>query len=259
MKNETNLPAHTPGTSRDAFLGGRISVLQPVKGFRSGLDAVFLAAACPANPDERVLEAGCSTGVAALCLCACVPGLQITGIETDSGLAELAVANAIANGFGEAIDIVTADVMSPWTELEQLGLAQNSFDRVMANPPFYAEGEVRAAPEARRSGALAMGKGSLDRWLRFLAAACKPGGSCTIIHRTAALPELLDAFAGRFGELRVLPLYPKKSADALRVIVTGHKGSRGPLSFAPGIVLHEEDGRQTEIANAVLRQGLRLA
>ena len=36
-------------TTCDAFLDGRIHVRQPAKGFRSGLDAVFLAAACPAE------------------------------------------------------------------------------------------------------------------------------------------------------------------------------------------------------------------
>ncbi|MEH0069487.1 hypothetical protein V6L77_02685 [Pannonibacter sp. Pt2-lr] len=35
-------------TTRDAFLGGLVTVEQPAKGFhRAGLDAVYLAAACP--------------------------------------------------------------------------------------------------------------------------------------------------------------------------------------------------------------------
>ena len=32
-------------TSEDVFLGGRLTIRQPAKGFRAGLDAVLLAAA----------------------------------------------------------------------------------------------------------------------------------------------------------------------------------------------------------------------
>ena len=40
-------------TTCDAFLDGRVSVKQPEKGFRSGLDAVFMAAACSAKGRAR--------------------------------------------------------------------------------------------------------------------------------------------------------------------------------------------------------------
>jgi tRNA1(Val) A37 N6-methylase TrmN6 len=42
------------------------------------------------------------------------------------------------------------------------------------------------------------------------------------------------------------------------LILQGVKGSRAPFSIAPGIVLHEEDGTPTPIANAILRDGARL-
>ncbi len=38
-----------PGTTLDDFLGGRITVLQPKIGHRSGSDAVWLQAAVPAS------------------------------------------------------------------------------------------------------------------------------------------------------------------------------------------------------------------
>ena len=42
----------------NGFLGGRLRLWQPARGYRSGADAVMLAAACPARPGERVLELG---------------------------------------------------------------------------------------------------------------------------------------------------------------------------------------------------------
>ena len=65
----------------DTFLGGQVRVDQPVAGFRSGLDAVMLAAAVPAMPGQSALELGSGAGTATLCLAARVSGLALTGVE----------------------------------------------------------------------------------------------------------------------------------------------------------------------------------
>ena len=85
-------------TRDDAFLGGRLVLRQPARGYRAGADAVMLAAACPARAGERVLELGCGAGVALFCLGARVPGLDLTGLERQPGMAELARHNAEATG-----------------------------------------------------------------------------------------------------------------------------------------------------------------
>ena len=54
----------------DAFLDGKLQILQPEKGYRAGIDAVFLAASIPAVDGETVFEAGIGAGVAAMCLLA---------------------------------------------------------------------------------------------------------------------------------------------------------------------------------------------
>ena len=89
---------------RDDFLGGRITVLQPQEGHRSGSDAVWLQAAVPAKTGEHVLDAGAGVGVAGLCLLARVPG-KVTAVEIDSGLCALAEANAARNGFAARFSV----------------------------------------------------------------------------------------------------------------------------------------------------------
>ncbi|MGO9545659.1 MAG: tRNA1(Val) (adenine(37)-N6)-methyltransferase [Rhodomicrobium sp.] len=244
-------------TTRDAFLNGRIHVRQPAAGFRSGLDAVFLAAACPARGGDAVLEAGCGAGAASLCLLARVENIAVTGIEADPALAVLARQNALENGFGESFEAVVGDVMAPWSTLDGR-LRREAYDRVIANPPFYAHGRARLSKEGRNARSRAMPEGGLDLWLRFLASAAKPGGTATVIHTAEAVPQLLNAFEGRFGGLRLIPLHPKAGAPAIRVILCGIKGSRAPFSLGSGIVLHEEDGTPAPAAKAILRDGVGL-
>jgi tRNA1(Val) A37 N6-methylase TrmN6 len=242
----------------DAFLGGRVRVRQSRTGFRSGLDAVFLAAACPAADDDHVLEAGCGAGAASLCLLARVPGASVTGVEIDPELATLARNNAAENGVSSRFVSVAADVAAPWSNLEALGLRRDAYDHVIANPPFFSQARSRPPAHPGKHRARAMPDGGLEAWVRFLAAAAKPSGTCAMIHTAEALPELLTAFERRFGGLRVTPLYPKADAPAIRVLICGTKGSRAPLSIAPGFVLHEKDGMPTPAASAILRDGCAL-
>ncbi len=245
-------------TTCDAFLDGRIHVRQPGKGFRSGLDAVFLAAACPAREGDAILEAGCGAGAASLCLLARMGNITVTGVEADPDLAALARENAAANGFGERFEVVAADIAAAWTSLEGR-VGREAYDHVMANPPFYVHGRARLSKDPRNARSRTMHEDGLDLWLRFLAAAAKPGGTATVIHTAEAVPQLLAAFEGRFGGLRLIPLHPKTEAPAIRVIMCGIKGSRAPFSLAPGIVLHQEDGNPTRLAKAILRDGTGLS
>jgi tRNA1(Val) A37 N6-methylase TrmN6 len=242
----------------DAFLDGRVHLRQPQKGFRSGLDAVFLAAACPAQAGDHVLEAGCGAGAASLCLLARIPDAKVTGVEVDSALAALARDNAAANGKSESFESINADITASWAELHAAGLRPDAYDHVIANPPFFSDGRSRPAKDRGNARARAMPDGGLEAWLRFLAATAKPSGACTVIHTAEALAELLSAFERRFGDLRITPLYPKADAPAIRVIIRGIKGSRASVTITPGIVLHEQDGMPTAAARAILRDGCAL-
>jgi tRNA1(Val) A37 N6-methylase TrmN6 len=51
----------------------------------------------------------------------------------------------------------------------------------------------------------------------------------------------------------VYPLWPGCDRPAKRVIVQARRGVATPLRLAPGLVLHEADGRYTPAADAVLR------
>src|ERR1700733_10936840 len=94
----------------DAFLGGRLQVLQPEKGYRAGIDAVFLAATIPAASGDTIFEAGIGGGVASLCLLARVPDIHVTGIEVSTRYAVLCEQNAKRNGYTDALRVVQADV-----------------------------------------------------------------------------------------------------------------------------------------------------
>jgi tRNA1(Val) A37 N6-methylase TrmN6 len=237
------------------LLGGRISVLQPEQGHRAGSDAVFLAASVPARASERVLDAGAGVGVAGLCILARVADLEVTAVEADGSLCALAASNAARNGVAARFRVIEADVAAPAEALKAKGLMRESYDHVIANPPFHVAGTVRSAPDQGRAFAHVMGDGALEDWVRFLATMAAPKGFLTLIHRPDSLTDLLKLLERRFGDIAVFPLFPKRGEPATRVILQGRKGSRAGLRLLPGLALHEPDGRYTAKAEAVLRGG----
>ena len=247
------------GTTTDDFLGGRLTIVQPRAGHRAGSDAVFLAAAVPAAAGESVLEAGTGVGVAGLCLLARVPELEVTGVEIVPALCALARANASQNGLADRFAVIEADVAAPAKALRDAGIVREGYDHVIANPPFYAEGAVCAAPERTRAVAHVMGPGELAKWVRFLTTMAAPKGRLTLIHRAECLVELLGLLQGRFGDVAVYPLFAKADEPAARILVQGRKGSRAGSRLQPGLVLHEPGGGYTAEAEAVLRGGAALS
>ena len=237
----------------DAFLGGKLTLMQPRSGHRAGLDAVMLAAAAPATPGAAILDAGCGIGVVGLCIAARVPQCRITGIEIDAELVVLARENAARNGLADRYLALEADLTQPLSSLEAQGLKPEMFDVVVANPPFHGEGRGTAAAEVARNRASIMPVGGLESWVRFMTAMAAPGGRLAIVHRAEALAELLDLLEGRFGAISVYPLYPRAQDEAHRIIVTGRKGSRAGLTLKQGMVLHGEGNQFTAEAEAVLR------
>jgi tRNA1(Val) A37 N6-methylase TrmN6 len=242
-------------TTLDDFLGGRIKVAQPKQGHRAGSDAVWLQAAVPAQPRDKVLDAGAGVGVAGLCLLARCPQIHVTAVDIDEGAVALAETNAQRNETSAQFRAFALDLTAPAETLIARGLVREGYDQVMANPPFHLEGTVRPAPDAGRAAAHIMEAGALDSWVRFLATFTAPKGRITLIHVPQVLPELSALLDRRFGGVTLFPLYPKHGEPAARVILQARKGSRAGMRLLPGLVLHEADGSYTAKAEAVLRHG----
>jgi|TARA_B110000902_G_scaffold208595_1_gene238032 tRNA1(Val) A37 N6-methylase TrmN6 len=236
--------------TEDAFLGGKVQLLQPKIGYRAGVDPVFLAASVNASAGQSVLDLGCGVGAAALCLGARVPGVKLTGVERQSEYAELARRNGL--------ETVCADL----SDLPDV-IRQKQFDHVIANPPYFDRNSSVAARDLGREGALGEDTPLLV-WMKVAAKRLKPRGYVHFIHRIERLPDLMAAVPSDLGSVQVLPLAPRVGRKAELVILRARKDGRAAFElFSPRILhrgeRHERDGDSymPEI-KAVLRDGAAL-
>ncbi|MES2729866.1 MAG: methyltransferase [Pseudomonadota bacterium] len=232
-------------------LGGRVRVCHlATGGLGTTLDSVMLAAACPAKPGETLLDMGCGVGSAGFCVLARVPEVRLIGVDIVPAQAEMAQYNATLNECTTQARFLAADIRD-----YVMGLARPLFDHVICNPPYLEAGTYVPSPNDVR--AKAMGHDTpditLEDWVRAAHRAVKSKGSMTFIHRADALPQMMQALGKKFGDITIMPLWPREGQPAKRIIIRAWKDRRGPAVLTPGLVLHQTNGDYTPAAGAILR------
>lgn len=233
-------------------LGNRVSLLQVAGGFRTSMDSVMLAAACPAKIGQSVLDLGCGVGSVGLCIAERVPGITLVGIDIQADHIEIAKKNAALNGVSGNAEFIIADVRT---------LEMESFDHVVCNPPYLESGTHIPSPSEAKARAMGHMEEDLNLkdWISCAFRHIKGQGSLTLIHSAGQTDDILYALYGRtggrrFGAVEIIPLWPHAGEAAKRVIIRAWKHKKSPSVIHPGIVMHDADGTYTQNANAILRE-----
>jgi len=224
--------------TEDAFLGGQLRLRQPKSGHRAGHDAMLLAAATSARSGDRVVDFGAGVGAAGLAVAKRVAGIELVLVEIDQALAGLARANAASNAI--AADVMVLDVTSAADAFAAAGLAPDSVDVVLMNPPFNDAARHRASPDKAREIAHVATASTLESWIRAGRRILKSGGVLTLIWRADGLVEVLGALDRGFGSLAILPVHSDAKNPAIRVLIRAIKGGKAPTEMHAALMLNDE-------------------
>lgn len=231
----------------DNFLGGRIKLIQPIDGYRAGIDPIFLAASIHPKPNEKILDVGSGVGGSSICLAVRCPHAKVTGLEVQTDLVKLSLMNVEANNLIDSVDMINGDLLSPPSFFKS-----HSFDQVMTNPPYYECSRTHSSPVPGKAQANTETV-DLSKWIKFCLKMLKPKGVFTMIHRAERLSEILNHLGNRVGDIVIYPLWPGMNKPARRVIIQGRKNTGGELRLSPGLILHGGAEKYTPEAEAILR------
>src|SRR5262249_36882980 len=180
-----------------------------------------------------VLDIGCGTGAAMLCVAVREPQCRVAGLERQRDLVRIAGDNMILNGVANRASVMVGDLLNPPPRI-----STGAFAHVIANPPFLAQGAGVEPANAGRAEATIEGGAALGDWVRFALSMVRPKGTVTFIHRADRIDAVLGHLAGRAGEIVVFPLWPGQGKPATRILVRARKQSAAPARLAAGLVLH---------------------
>ena len=234
--------------TEDYLLDKQIKIYQPKNGYRASSDAVILSSIIrQTKPNDKILDIGSGTGAISLCLARRFPKNEIIGLEIQSDLVELSNKSAEINGF-DNLKFINTDIRKKIENIENC-----SFNHVITNPP-YTDHDM---PSPNESKALAHNHHNFNliKWLHFAIKMLRPQGYLYTINRTEAIDEILSAIKGKMGEITIIPIYSKEGQNAKRVIISARKDSHAPTKILPGIIIHDQSGNYSSMAEKLLRHG----
>lgn len=233
----------------DTLLRGRVTLLQPARGFRSSLDPVLLAGFLT-PPFGRVLDIGCGTGALAFLLMTADPAGRGVGVELQPRLARLARAGAARNGLSSRLTIVESDIRA----LPEARLPTASFDLVATNPPFRRPSDGLPSPDDERARAHHEITLTLPQWSAVAARVVRPGGRVAAIFAADRLGELLLQFeADGLFAARVRTVHADADRPATRVLVEARPAPRPSLVVETPLIVHGTHGSGGRFSEEVAR------
>ena len=236
-----------PAETIDTILGGELTIVQPLSGYRFSIDSILLARFAAPRPRDSVLELGAGCGVVAAMLAALHHPREIVAIELQPELAAMVSRNAAANGL-QTIKPVCADLRARRIE----GLAPASFDYVIANPPYREPGTGRESPVEGRRIARSSGA-SLAEFIAAAARYAANGGRVAMVFTADRTAELIAAMRARSLEpKRIRFAHPTAAAAASAILIEARKGGGVEARIEPPLIIYESPGVYGAEARAMI-------
>ena len=238
----------TPDTI-DTILGGALTLVQPRQGYRFSIDSLLLAYFARVRPSDRVLDLGAGCGVVSIVLAARSHPREVVALEIQPELAALAARNATLNGV-HSMCVVRADLRARHID----GLAPESFDVVVANPPYRALRTGRESPHAGRQAARA----ETAATLRQFAASAKRyginGAKVVFVFAATRSAEMLTCLSVHSLEpKRIRFVHPTTGARATAILVEARKGGGCETLIEPPLVLYDRPGVYSDEARELMQ------
>jgi tRNA1(Val) A37 N6-methylase TrmN6 len=222
-----------PGESVEDLQCGGLRIIQSKGEFRFGIDAVLLANFAKARKGASVVELCSGSGVISILMTAKTGASAFTGVEIQSGLADMANRSAALNGLSGKVTFVNADLRD-CRELFKKGSA----DVVVANPPYIK----RRSGIKSRSAGMSIARHeiccTLDDVLAAASHLLRDGGDLFMTQRPGRLADVCCS-ARAFG---VEPKYiqmvqSKPDSPPVLILVHARKAVRPDLKFMPPLYL----------------------
>jgi tRNA1Val (adenine37-N6)-methyltransferase len=232
----------------DAILGGRIRVIQPRDGYRFSLDSLLLARFVSPRSRDRVLELGAGTGVISLALAALYHPREIVALELQPELVTMIRRNAELNRV-DSIRAIAADLR----KISDVKIPRESFDFVVANPPYRANKAGRVSPHQARRIARSEISATLEDFIEAAARYARRGGKAAFVFAADRSAELVSVLREHQLEpKRIRFVHPSPGEPATTILIEARKNGGIEVAVEPPLILFDAPGVYSREADAIL-------
>lgn len=232
----------------DSILGGKIRVIQPRTGYRFSADSLLLARFVRARQRDRVLELGAGSGVVSMLVAALHASCEVVALEKDPALVAMTRRSVELNGLAR-VRAIAADLR----ERRIPGIAANSFDLVIANPPYRAVATGRESPIPARRVARSEAEGTLEDFVAATVRYARHRGAAAFVFVAERSAELIATMrAHRLEPKRIRFVHARADRPATTTLVEARKGGGIGVVIEPPLILYAREGGYTDEAREML-------
>ncbi len=232
----------------DAILGGRIRIIQPRRGYRFSVDSVLLARFVMVRKSDRVLELGAGTGVISLAIDALYQPREIVALEIQAELVTMLRRNAELNR-ANSIHAIAADLR----QMDEATLPRESFDLVVANPPYRASKTGRLSPQEGRRIARSESSATLEDFVAAASRCARRGGKAALVFAADRSAELISMLREhRLEPKRMRFVHPYATAPAAAILIEARKDGGIEVAIEPPLILFDGPGVYSSGAREIL-------
>jgi tRNA1(Val) A37 N6-methylase TrmN6 len=228
-------------TLDDLQLGG-IYVIQKKEAFRFGVDAVLLANFAKIKRGMRVVDLCTGTGIVPFVLAGKTEAANITGIEIQSEMVEMANRSTQYNKLENRLEFINGD-------LKDLKLLKSlpKADVVTVNPPYKLQNSGIVNPDDKN----AIARHEICCTLEDVIIACrtilKDNGRMYMVHRPERIADILCTMRKHKIEPKCIRMiHPNTKKAPNIVLIEGQRDGGAFLKWEPPLYVYNDDGGYTD-------------
>ncbi|CAM4253145.1 tRNA1(Val) (adenine(37)-N6)-methyltransferase [Lederbergia lenta] len=226
----------------DYLLAENLRIIQSPSVFAFSLDAVLLArfAYLPIQKGN-IIDLCSGNGVVPLLISGQTKA-NITGVEIQKRLYDMAVRSITYNNLEERLKMIHGDIK----EMPDL-LGFGKYDVVTCNPPYFTS----PSPEVINANEhLAIARHeilcNLEDVIRVSSQLLRQGGKAAFVHRPERLLDILTLMRQyQLEPKRLRFIYPRDGKEANTILVEGIKNGNAGLKVLPPLFVYNQDNEYT--------------
>ena len=228
----------------DILSGSNLKIIQKKDGYRFSLDAVLLADFTSKFilPKTSVLDMGTGSGIIPIILATKFKDIEITALEIQEELCEMAERSVKINKLEDRIKIIKGDIK----ETQKI-FRKNQFDIVVANPPYRTEKSGRINLALQKAVARHELKCKLTDLVKAGTFLVKNKGRLILIYSPERLSTLLfELKTHNFEPKTIRFIHSTQNGESKMVLIESAKDGKPGTKVLPPLMVYKRKGDYSE-------------
>mgnify|MGYP004666896605 FL=1 len=232
-----------PNERIDELELNNLKIIQKNDGFCFGIDSVLLSDFVrKIKNNSKVLDLGTGTGILGILLCAKTNLKQITGIEIQKDIADMATRSIQLNNLQGKFDILNCNIK----DIDKL-LKIDSYDAIVTNPPYKKPNSGKINENKTKLISRHEIEANLDDFIRISFKMLKDKGTLYMVHRAERIVDILSTMRKyKMEPKRIRFVYSNKNSESKLVLLEATKNAKPFVKIERPLYVYNENGDYTQ-------------